>query len=293
MFGKRKVGDTAGSAVAYVDPLVKDEKLRARLVGAVRAAGVARQQVQRQTGVTGTVQRLAADPMLRTQLRETVRQLQAARIRARKVRGHRRRKLVLFLTATGVGVAAAPSLRRAVASRLKHDGGSTSPSSGATVNGSWEEIEDQIELDVPVTTAYNQWTQFEEFPRFMAGIEEVRQLDDTLLHWAASVGGTRAEWDAKIIEQEPDRRISWESTDGRKTRGTVTFDEAGSGRSRIRLHMSYRPESAAESVGSALGIDKSRIRGDLERFRDLIEARSEETGSWRGTIKGGETRPKV
>jgi uncharacterized membrane protein len=148
-------------------------------------------------------------------------------------------------------------------------------------------IDEEIEVAVPVSTAYNQWTQFEEFPRFMEGVEEVSQLDDTLLHWAATVGGKHAEWDAKIIEQEPDRRITWESTDGRRTRGTVSFEAAGSSRSRVRLHMSYAPEGVAEKVGSAIGLDSRRIRGDLQRFRDLIEAQQVETGGWRGEISDG------
>jgi uncharacterized membrane protein len=181
----------------------------------------------------------------------------------------------------GLIAAAASPLRRAISSLLGK------ASSG---NQAFATIEEQIEVGVPVTTAYNQWTQFEEFPRFMDGVDEVRQLDDALLHWAVTVGGKHAEWNAKIIEQEPDRRISWESIDGKNTRGTVTFEEAEPGRSRIRLHMSYTPEGAAESVGSAIGLDSRRVRGDLERFRQLIEERGAETGSGRrGKIKGGKT----
>jgi uncharacterized membrane protein len=121
----------------------------------------------------------------------------------------------------------------------------------------------------------------------MDGIEEVRQLDATLLHWVATVGGKRAEWDAKIVDQEPDQRITWESTDGKRTSGSVSFEEAGAGRTRIRLHMSYTPEGA-EMIGTAIGLDDRRVRGDLERFRDLIEGRQLETGAWRGTIRDGD-----
>jgi len=149
-------------------------------------------------------------------------------------------------------------------------------------------IEQEIEVEVPVSTAYNQWTQFEEFPNFMEGVDEVKQLDDTLLRWAATVAGKKAEWDAKIIEQEPDSRIIWESVDGKQTRGTVTFEPAGAGsRTRIRLNMSYRPEGVAEKVGSAVGLDERRVRGDLERFRELIEARQVESGAWRDKIERG------
>jgi uncharacterized membrane protein len=148
-------------------------------------------------------------------------------------------------------------------------------------------IEEAIEVDVPVATAYNQWTQFEEFPRFMDGVDEVRQLNDTLLHWAATVAGKHAEWDARIIEQEPDTRITWESSDGKQTRGTVSFEPAGPGRSRIQLRLNYEPEGVTEKVGSAIGLDRRRIRGDLQRFRELIESRQNETGAWRGEVHAG------
>ena len=232
--------------------------------------------------MAGIARRLISDPVLRAHLRETVRQLEAAQKRARKVRSHRFRNAVLLVAGAGTAVAAIPRLRRAVSSQLERN-----PNQGKTAG--WVGIEEEIEVAVPVTAAYNQWTQFEEFPRFMDGVDEVTQLDDTLLHWAVTVGGKHAEWNAKIIEQEPDRRIVWESTDGRKSRGTVTFVEAGPERSRIRLHMTYRSEDAAERVGSALGLDSRRVRGDLERFRDLIEARSSDAGGWRGEIKSGET----
>jgi uncharacterized membrane protein len=173
-------------------------------------------------------------------------------------------------------------LRNAVTRKLRETtGGSVSASSPNMVV-------QEIEVDVPVSTAYNQWTQFEEFPKFMEGVDEVKQLDDTLLHWAATVAGKKAEWDAKIIEQEPDRRIAWESVDGKRTRGTVTFEPAGPSRTRVRLNMSYAPDGVAEKVGSAAGLDDRRVRGDLERFRQLIESERVESGAWRGEIKGGQ-----
>jgi uncharacterized membrane protein len=149
-------------------------------------------------------------------------------------------------------------------------------------------IMEEIEVGVPVRTAYNQWTQFEEFPSFMEGVDEVKQLDDTLLHWAATIAGHRAEWDAKIVDQQPDRRIAWESVDGKQTRGTVTFDPVGPDRTRVRLAMTYATEGPAEQAGSAVGLDALRVRGDLVRFRELIEGRETASGAWRGTVEGGE-----
>jgi uncharacterized membrane protein len=282
---KESVADAAEAVVDYIDPLAKDEKLRKRLAAAIVAGAAARNRVRKHTGVTGLARRLAADQVLRAQLIEMAVALQAAQKRAKKSRRHRLRNRILFLTGIGMTVAAIPALREKATSIMRgsHD---------QWVPNGWSEpkvttVEEEIEVAVPVSTAYNQWTQFEEFPRFMDGVDEVRQLDDTLLHWAATVAGKHAEWDAKIIEQEPDRRITWESSDGKHTRGTVGFEEAGPGRSRVQLRMTYVPEGVSEKVGSAIGLDHRRIRGDLERFRELIESRQTETGAWRGEIHSG------
>jgi uncharacterized membrane protein len=264
--------------------LSKDEKLRQRVAAAILAGVEARQRVRRQTGTIGLVRRLAADEVLRAQLLELTTQLQEVQKRTKKVRSHKLRNTVLFVSGIGMVVAAVPAAREKLMSLM---GGGGQPSGGGFEAQKQTAVNEEIEVAVPVTTAYNQWTQFEEFPRFMEGVDEVRQLDDTLLHWAATVSGKHAEWDAKIIEQEPDRRITWVSTDGKKTGGTVSFEEAGTGRSRVRLQMTYTPEGVTEKVGSAIGLDKRRIRGDLERFRELIEARQVETGAWRGEVKGG------
>ena len=151
------------------------------------------------------------------------------------------------------------------------------------------QLDKSIDVDVPLSTAYNQWTQFEEFPQFMQGVEEVRQLDDTRLHWVASVGGRRAEWDAKILEQHPDRQISWISEDGKKNRGTVTFESLGEKRTLVRLSFGYQAEGFVEAVGSAAGFDRRRIEGDLARFKELIEGRGTATGAWREDISVGTT----
>jgi uncharacterized membrane protein len=149
-------------------------------------------------------------------------------------------------------------------------------------------IEKSIEVDVPVSTAYNQWTQFEEFPQFMESVESVTQLDDSHLRWVAEIGGKRHEWEAEISEQRPDERVAWRSTEGKDNGGVVTFHRLDDNRTRIMVQMSYESEGLVESLGSALGGDDRRVQGDLERFKQLIESRGQETGAWRGEIDRGE-----
>jgi uncharacterized membrane protein len=146
-------------------------------------------------------------------------------------------------------------------------------------------IEESVELDVPVRTAYNQWTQFEDFPRFMEGVETVQQLDDTHLHWVAEIAGVRREWDAEITEQLPDDRIAWRSTDGTGNAGVVTFHHLDTSRSKVMLQLEFEPEGFTESVGDALGFVRRRAAGDLERFKGLIEDRGRESGAWRGAVE--------
>ena len=145
-------------------------------------------------------------------------------------------------------------------------------------------IEESITVDVPVRTAYNQWTQFEEFPRFMEGIDEVNQHDDTTLHWKASFAGRQHEWHAKITEQRPDERVAWKSEDGKFNAGVVTFHRLGDNQTRIMVQMDWEPDGVLEQVGGALGLDSRRVQGDLERFKKLIEERGEESGAWRGEV---------
>ena len=145
-------------------------------------------------------------------------------------------------------------------------------------------IEQSIDVDVPVRTAYDQWTQFAEFPRFMEGVESVTQLDDTRLHWVAEIAGKREEWDAIITEQTPDQRVAWTNTSGAKNAGVVTFHHLSDTATRVMLQLDYEPEGVVEHVGSALGFLSRRVEGDLERFKQFIEARGHETGAWRGTV---------
>ena len=146
-------------------------------------------------------------------------------------------------------------------------------------------IEQSIEIAVPVRTAYNQWTQFEEFPRFMEGVKSVRQLDDRRLVWRAEVGGREKEWEAEITEQHPDERIAWRSLTGASNAGVVTFHRLSDTHSKIMLQLDYEPEGMTEAVGDALGVVTARVRGDLERFKTFIESRGRETGAWRGDVE--------
>ncbi|MBA4141961.1 MAG: SRPBCC family protein [Nitrosospira sp.] len=146
-------------------------------------------------------------------------------------------------------------------------------------------IEDSVEVNVPVSTAYNQWTQFEEFPKFMKGVNEVRQLDDTHLYWRAEIGGKEEEWDAEITEQVPDTRIAWRSTSGIKNDGVVSFFEISDSVTRVVVKMEYGPKGFIEEIGDALGIVKLRTTGDLKRFKEFLENRGgKETGAWRGSV---------
>jgi uncharacterized membrane protein len=146
-------------------------------------------------------------------------------------------------------------------------------------------IEKSIEIEVPVRTAYNQWTQFEEFPKFMEGIKEVKQVDDTHLHWKADIWGKEKEWDAEITEQIPDKRIAWRSRDGALNAGVVSFHRLSDSKSKVMLQMEYDPEGVVENAGDAVGVVSQRVLGDLERFKRYIESRRQETGAWRGTVK--------
>jgi uncharacterized membrane protein len=146
-------------------------------------------------------------------------------------------------------------------------------------------VEESIDVEVPVRTAYNQWTQFEEFPRFMEGVKEVRQVDDTHLRWVAQIAGRQRSWDAAITEQRPDERVAWTNTSGARNAGVVTFHRLAEGRTRIMLQLEFEPEGLLEKTGDAIGAVRRRVRGDLERFKGFIEERGRETGAWRGEVE--------
>ena len=148
------------------------------------------------------------------------------------------------------------------------------------------DITQTIDVDVPVTVAYNQWTQFESFPQFMDGVDEVVQKDDTLTHWKISIAGVKREFDAKITEQHPDERVAWKSVDGTEHAGVVTFHKLDTAKTRVTLQMDTKPEGLAEKVGDAVGLTNANAKGDLKRFKKFIETRQgQETGAFRGEIR--------
>jgi uncharacterized membrane protein len=282
MFQRSKAAELRGRVSSTADQaaaLAQDREFREKLVAALGHAAAARERAVSRVGIRAAATRLATDDALRHEMTEMIDNLRAAWARQEKKRSHRVRNTVLVLFGSAAAAAVAlPQIRRRLTQML--------PSSIPGMR-SGRVIEETIEADVPVSTAYNQWTQFEEFPLFMDGVEHVEQRDDTRLHWVASVAGRTAEWDAKILEQHPDRQISWISEDGKKTRGTVTFEPLGPQRTLIRLSMSYKPEGTAEQLGSAAGLDAMRIRGDLQRFKQLVESRGAESGAWRGEVLAG------
>ncbi|MEI5103537.1 SRPBCC family protein [Streptomyces sp. PmtG] len=146
-------------------------------------------------------------------------------------------------------------------------------------------VEESIEVNVPVTTAYNQWTQFASFPQFMDGVERVEQRSDTLTHWTTSIGGVTREFDARITEQIPDTRVAWTTVEGEaRQAGVVTFRRLGDTMAQVMLRMEFDPQGLTETVGDKLGFVKRQVSGDLARFKRFIEARGAETGAWRGTV---------
>jgi len=282
VFGRTKtqiLKDNAASATELATALAKDRKFRRQLLSAAGHGVIARRRAARRLGFLAAVSRLTGDPKLKRELQRMTKNLEKAWSRVEKKRSHKlRNSLLVVAGAGGVAAVAVPLRRRFAAAGLPKVGlGGTSPRT----------IEESIEVGVPVSTAYNQWTQFEDFPLFMEGVDHVQQLDDTRLHWVATIAGKTAEWDAKILEQHPDRQISWISEDGKKTRGTVTFEPRGDSRTLVRLTMSYQAEGPAEALGSPAGLDTRRIRGDLERFKELVESRGSETDGWRGEVSAG------
>lgn len=145
-------------------------------------------------------------------------------------------------------------------------------------------VTEHVDVAVPIRTAYDQWTQFEEFPHFMEGVQEVRQVTDTMTHWTVDIAGVTREFDAEITEQLPDERVAWRSTDGARQAGVVTFHRLDEGHTRVTLQLEFDPQGVVEQVGDKLHLVSHRAKGDLERFKQFIEERGQETGAWRGAV---------
>jgi uncharacterized membrane protein len=271
------VKDSAVSAAELARSLARDKKFRKQLLSAISHGTIAKRRASKRIGFVAAVTRLGADEKLKNELRKMTKSLENAWGRVEKKRSHKLRNSLLIVAGVGGAAAAAMKARNGVLPNVGIVGGGTSPRA----------IDESIEVNVPVSAAYNQWTQFEDFPLFMEGVDHVHQKDDTRLHWVATVAGKTNEWDAKILEQHPDNQISWISEDGKKTRGTVSFEPVGESKARIRLSMSYQAEGLKEALGSAAGLDQRRVRGDLDRFKELIESRGAESGAWRGEVSAG------
>jgi uncharacterized membrane protein len=148
-----------------------------------------------------------------------------------------------------------------------------------------EHVEETVDVAVPVRTAYNQWTQFESFPQFMSGVESVTQLTDTTNHWVTKVGGVQREFDTEIVDQEPDDRIAWRSTDGKSHAGIIRFTPLDANHTKVKVHFEWAPETVTEKAGAALKIDEMQVKADMRKFKSFIESRGSETGGWRGEVK--------
>jgi uncharacterized membrane protein len=145
-------------------------------------------------------------------------------------------------------------------------------------------VTESVDVDVPISTVYNQWTQFESFPEFMGGVEQVQQLGERNTHWVTTIGGNRREFDAEITEQHPEERVAWKSTDGTTHAGVVTFHKLEDTRTRVTVQLDWEPEGVTEKAGAVLGFDDRQVKSDLNRFKEFIESRGAETGAWRGDI---------
>ncbi len=148
-------------------------------------------------------------------------------------------------------------------------------------------VEKSILVNVPVSIVYNQWTQFEDFPHFMGGVKSVTQLDDQRLNWVVEIGGVRRQWDATILEQVPDTKVSWAATEGATNAGSVSFDDVGGGQTQVHLVLEYEPEGLVEKIGDKLNVVENQAKGDLDRFKAFIEDEGYATGAWRGSVGTG------
>src|SRR3712207_4090813 len=174
--------------------------------------------------------------------------------------------------------------RRADRLRQSASGAARPPGPPTSGGAMTTKVEKSVTVDVPISTAYNQWTQFEEFPQFMGGVQSVEQLDDRRLRWVAEIAGVRREWYADILEQRPDEKVAWAATEGATNAGAVYFIAAGPSRTQVTLELEYEPEGLVEKAGDALNIVERQAQSDLEKFKTFIESRAVESGAWRGEV---------
>ena len=143
-----------------------------------------------------------------------------------------------------------------------------------------------IDVNVPVTVAYNQWTQFEEFPKFLTFVESITQVTDTLTDWKVKIGGVEREFEAQITEQHPDERVAWNSTGGQVNHGgVVTFHKLAENETRVTVQLDWEATGLMEKAGAALGVDNHAIKKDLANFKEFIEAKGADDGGWRGDVQ--------
>jgi uncharacterized membrane protein len=148
-------------------------------------------------------------------------------------------------------------------------------------------VTESVDVEVPISVVYNQWTQFESFPEFMGGVEQVTQTDDRHTHWVTNIGGADREFDTEVTEQHPEERVAWKSTDGTTHAGVITFHRLGETKTRVTAQIDWQPEGLVEKAGATLGFDDRQVKSDLKRFKEFIEARGGETGGWRGDVPAG------
>lgn len=279
----------------YGRALLNDPKARAHALEALTEAQLLQRQFKHETPRDAFV-RLLDDKDIHAQLQSLSRELKGLKHRANR----RQRRRWLLIVIGGAAILAlnpwtGPRLRARSSSLLgrpdasEDDYGFTDSSAGGSDDLRRKDeavatIEQSIDVNVPLSTAYNQWTQFEEFPRFMDGVDSVRQIDGTHLRWKVAIGGREHEYDAEITEQHPDERIAWRATDGTPNGGVVTFHHIDAETTRIMVQMDYQPDGVVEKVGGIVGVDERRVGADLERFKEMIEARGTETGAWRESV---------
>jgi uncharacterized membrane protein len=250
------------------EAIIRDNEVRERARRVVSSAAALQHSVKKRGFRATAENKRAADHLIA--MAHEIQEI------ARRSTRHPKRRSRVWPLAIGGGLVAAGVVTR------RRFGDRAEPMIGGL--GGNSEVQQSVDLAVPVREAYNQWTQFEEFPRFMDGIDTVQQLDDTHLLWRATVAGQPREWRAKITEQLPDERIAWQALDGSGPDGVVTFHHIDDANSRVMVQIRYAPERLREKAGSAIGLDTMQVKGDLRRFKDLIEGRGVASGAWRGEV---------